>query len=77
MKRLYSIHDFKYYTLLKSILYDLELTNKPYWWLISDIEAYPTKEKYINLINNNKFLSFRLYHKKKSRAIVFHFKDNN
>lgn len=56
MKRLYSIHDFKYYTLLKSILYDLELTNKPYWWLISDIEAVPRKKEYQNILDNADYL---------------------
>lgn len=46
MRRLYSIHDFKFYTHLKQILCDLELANKQYLWLISDIEAYPRTQEY-------------------------------
>lgn len=56
MKRLYSIKDFKWYTLFKQVLYDLELHDKNYLWLISDIEAYPTKEKYQELLWNNEYL---------------------
>lgn len=56
MKRLCSKKDLKGYTKMLSVLINLELEDKDYYWLISDIEAYPTKEKYINLINNNKFL---------------------
>lgn len=50
MKRLISTKDFDYYTKLKNILLDLELANKEYWWLISDIEAYPSKEEYQDFI---------------------------
>ncbi len=50
MERVISTKNFKCYTLLKKILFDLELYNKEYWWLISDIEAYPNKEEYQNLI---------------------------
>ena len=56
MRRLYSIQDFKSYTLLKAVLYDLELTNKPYWWLISDIEAFPRKKEYQDLIEHANYL---------------------
>ena len=56
MRRLYSVKDFSYYTLLKQVLYDLELTNKQYNWLISDIEAYPRKSEYQKLIDNNEYL---------------------
>lgn len=53
MKKLYSSKNYKYYTMLRQILYDLKLTDKDYLWLISDIEAYPHKEEYQNLIENN------------------------
>lgn len=56
MKRLYSTKDFKWYTLFKQVLYDLELHDKNYLWLISDIEAYPTREKYQELLYNNEYL---------------------
>ncbi len=56
MRRLYSIHDFEYYTCLKQILYDLELVDKQYLWLISDFEACPRKEKYQELVYNNEYL---------------------
>lgn len=58
MKRLYSTKDFKWYTLFKQVLYDLELHDKNYLWLISDIEAYPRKEKYQELLDNNAYLLF-------------------
>ena len=45
MERLFSKNDFEYYTMLKKILFDLELVNKEYWWLISDFEAYPRKKE--------------------------------
>lgn len=56
MKRLYSTKDFKWYTHFKQVLYDLELCDKNYLWLISDIEAYPRKEKYNELLYNNEYL---------------------
>lgn len=56
MKRIYSIRDFKYYTMLKQILRDLELVDKDYLWLISDIEAYPRKEKYEDLVQEEYLL---------------------
>lgn len=56
MRRLYSIHDFEYYTCLKQILHDLELADKQYLWLISDFEACPRKEKYQELVYNNEYL---------------------
>ena len=40
MERLISKNDFEYYTMLKRILFDLDIANTKYWWLISDIEAY-------------------------------------
>lgn len=56
MKRLCSKYDFKGYTLLKQVLYDLELSNQPYLWLISDIEAYPRKSELCELLDQNDYL---------------------
>ena len=56
MKRIYSKKDLKYYTHMGQILSDLDLDNKDYLWLISDIEAYPRKKEYQELINSNSFL---------------------
>lgn len=56
MKRLHSKKDLKGYTLMLNVLTNLELVDKDYVWLISDIEAYPTNEKYSDLINNNEYL---------------------
>ncbi len=56
MTRIYSKWDFKCYTMMKQILLDLELTDKNYWWLISDIEAYPRKKEYEDLLENDYLL---------------------
>ena len=56
MQKLISKKDFKFYTMLKQVILDLELTNKEYWWLISDIEAYPNKKEYEELINKDDFV---------------------
>ena len=56
MKRIYSKKDLKYYTHMGQILSDLGLDNKDYLWLISDIEAYPRKKEYQELINSNSYL---------------------
>ena len=56
MKRIISEKDFKYYTMLKQVLYDLKLADKEYWWLISDIEAYPHKKEYEELIYKDNYL---------------------
>ena len=56
MKKLISRHDLEYYTMLKKVLYNLELNDKDYMWLISDIEAYPNKEEYEELINQKDYL---------------------
>ena len=50
------MYDFKGYTLLKQVLYDLELSNQPYLWLISDIEAYPRKSELCELLDQNDYL---------------------
>ena len=56
MKRLYCEKEYEYYTFLKQILLDLELADKDYLWLISDIEAYPRKREYQELLDNNIYL---------------------
>ena len=56
MKRLYSKKDLKWYTLMLNVLNNLELTDKDYMWLISDIEAYPINEKYAHLINDKDYI---------------------
>lgn len=56
MKRVYCKKEFKYYTFLKQILLDLGLADKDYLWLISDIEAYPRKKDYQELLDNNMYL---------------------
>jgi hypothetical protein len=56
MKRLYCKKEYTHYTFLKQILLDLDLYNKDYLWLISDIEAYPQKEKYQKLLDQNAHL---------------------
>lgn len=56
MKRLYCEHEFEYFTHLKQILFDLDLVDKDYLWLISDIEAYPRKREYQELLDNNTYL---------------------
>ena len=56
MKRIYSKYDFKYYTMLKQILYDLDLVGKNYLWLITDVEAYPTKKEYEEILENDYLL---------------------
>lgn len=56
MKRLYCTKEFKYYTHLKQILFDLDLEKKDYWWLICDVEAYPKKSEYQLLLDNSPYL---------------------
>lgn len=56
VRRLHSKRDLPGYTCMLNILINLELTKEDYFWLISDIEAYPTKDKYLNLINSNDYL---------------------
>ena len=45
MKRLQSRKDLNGYTMMRQVLINLDLTNKDYIWLVTDIEAYPTNEK--------------------------------
>lgn len=56
MELVISAKDFKYYTMLKKVLYDLELADKNHWWLISDIVAYPHKKEYEELIDKDSYL---------------------
>lgn len=56
MERFFSIHDCKFYTMLKEVLLNLNLTDKEYWWLITDIEAYPTKKEYEEFIYKDDYL---------------------
>ena len=56
MKRLQSRKDLSGYTMMRQVLINLDLTNKDYMWLITDIEAYPLNEKLNNLISNNDYL---------------------
>ena len=56
MKRIYSKKDFRCYTFMGQVLSNLNLDNKDYFWLISDIEAYPRKKEYQELIDSNFYL---------------------
>ena len=56
MKRVYSKNDFEGYTLMGRILSDLKLEKKDYLWLICDIEAYPNKKEYQELVGSNSYL---------------------
>ena len=56
MKRLQSRKDLSGYTMMRQVLINLDLTNKDYIWLVTDIEAYPTNEKLNKLISNNEYL---------------------
>ncbi len=56
MKRLYCEKEFKYYTFLRQILLDLDLADKDYLWLISDIEAHPREREYQELLDSNTYL---------------------
>ena len=59
MQRIYSKKDFNGYTCMLQVLYDLELTDKDYWWLISDIEAIPIKKENEEFISNKRFVLLR------------------
>ena len=56
MKRVWSRNDFKYYTFMLQILTDLKLDNSDYLWLITDIDAYPRKKEYEDMLRNNNYL---------------------
>ena len=56
MERVISTEDFEHYTYLKQILSDLDLTDKEFWWLISDLEAYPQKKEYEELLYRDSYL---------------------
>ena len=52
MKRIISQKDLPGYTLMKQVLINLDLNNKDYIWLISDIEAYPSNKELEKEIRN-------------------------
>ena len=56
MKRLQSRKDLNGYTMMRQVLINLDLTNKDYIWLVTDIEAYPSNEKLNSIISNNDYL---------------------
>ena len=56
MERVISRGDFKFYTMLKQIIFDLDLANKEYWWLISDFEAHPQKIALEDFIRENCYI---------------------
>ena len=56
MERVFSRKDFRLYTSMKQILLDLEVSDKECWWLISDIEAYPRKKEYRDLIYTKEYV---------------------
>lgn len=56
MKRVWSSNDFDFYTYMLRILTDLELDNSDYLWLISDIDAYPGKKEYEELLLNREYI---------------------
>ena len=56
MKRIMSKKDLPGYTLLKQVLINLDLNNKDYIWLISDIEAYPSNKELEKEINEKGYL---------------------
>ena len=58
MEKLISTGDYNFYTMLKQILLDLELANNECWWLISDIDAYPRKKEYEDLIYKDEYALF-------------------
>ena len=56
MEKWISNKHYRFYTMLKRVIYDLELENKAYWWLISDIEAFPGKAEYQDLIDQDDYV---------------------
>ena len=56
MKRIMSKKDLPSYTLMKQVLVNLDLNNKDYIWLISDIEAYPSNNELEKEINEKGYL---------------------
>ena len=56
MKRIISKKDLPGYTLMKQVLINLDLNNKDYIWLISDIEAYPSNKELEKEINEKGYL---------------------
>ena len=56
MKRIMSKKDLPGYTLMKQVLINLDLNNKDYIWLISDVEAYPSNKELEKEINEKGYL---------------------
>ena len=56
MRRIYSKKDCNGYTMMKSVLFNLELNNKSYTWLISDIEAYPQNDEIAKIFKGKEYI---------------------
>ena len=52
MKRIWTFIDLDYLTFMRDVLANLQLDDREYLWLISDIDAYPKKQEYYQLIAN-------------------------
>ena len=52
MKRVWTFIDLDYLTFMRDVLANLQLDDREYLWLISDIDAYPKKQEYYQLIAN-------------------------
>ena len=56
MKRVWSGKDFQCITYMRRVLSDLSLDKSDYIWLISDIDAYPSKPEYEKLITDKPYV---------------------
>ena len=56
MEKLISRKNYKFYTMMREILLDLELADKDYWWFINDVEAYPEKAEFEALLDSDYIL---------------------
>lgn len=56
MKRVWSRNDFQFNTHMRRVLSDLGLDKSDYLWLISDIDAYPSKLEYEKLITGKQYV---------------------
>ena len=55
MKRIFSRYDMEYYTFFKQVLHDLDLADKDYLWVISDIEAGSNSDEFFERLNNDEY----------------------
>ena len=55
MKRLFSKYDCKFYTYFKQVLYNLDLADKDYLWVISDMEAVTTSDELCERMDTNEY----------------------